>query len=156
MVCIFEKNLKIPNGCLFWRLKNSLKLGKARLDPRWLKNFGEIALCRTVFEIQAFFVFCNFCEKFENSKRPPFLTGQIFFEHWVSSSLELHWDKNLVKIALSSTVFEIQAFLCFAIFAKNSKIQNGRHFLFNNFFLNWVSYPAVGPYGSKFCRNRSI
>ena len=46
-----KKNLKIPNGCLFWRLKNSLKLGKARLDPRWLKNFGEIALCRTVFEI---------------------------------------------------------------------------------------------------------
>ena len=31
-------------------------------------------------------------------------------------------------IALSSTVFEIQVFLCFAIFAKNSKIQNGRHY----------------------------
>ena len=34
---------------------------------------------------------------------------------------------NIVEIALSHTVFKIQAFLCFAIFAKNSKIQNGRH-----------------------------
>ena len=36
--------------------------------------------------------------------------------------------KNFVDMALFSTDFEIQAFLCFAIFAKNSKIQNGRHF----------------------------
>ena len=36
--------------------------------------------------------------------------------------------QNFVEIALSSTVFEIQAFMCFAIFAKNSKIQNGSHF----------------------------
>ena len=41
---------------------------------------------------------------------------------------------NFVEIALSSTVFEIEAFLCFAIFTKNSKIQNGRHFWQNNFF----------------------
>ena len=26
------------------------------------------------------FVFCNFCEKFENSKWPSFLARQIFFE----------------------------------------------------------------------------
>ena len=30
--------------------------------------------------------------------------------------------KNVVEIALSSTVFEILAFLCFAIFAQNSKM----------------------------------
>ena len=35
---------------------------------------------------------------------------------------------NFVEIALSSTVFEISAFLCFAIFAKNLKIQNGHYF----------------------------
>ena len=27
-------------------------------------------------------MFCNFCEKFENSKWPPFLARQIFFENW--------------------------------------------------------------------------
>ena len=31
------------------------------------------------------------------------------------------WVKKFAKFALSGTVFEIQAFLCFAIFAKNSK-----------------------------------
>ena len=34
--------------------------------------------------------------------------------------------QNFAKCSLSVTVFEIQAFLCFAIFANNSKIQNGR------------------------------
>ena len=31
-------------------------------------------------------------------------------------------------VALSRTVKEIEANLCFSIFGKNSKIQNGRHF----------------------------
>ena len=43
--------------------------------------------------------------------------------------------QKFVEIALSSTVFKIQAFLCFVIFAKNSKIQNGCHFLRDNIFL---------------------
>ena len=36
--------------------------------------------------------------------------------------------RNFDEIALSRTVKEIEAHLCFAIFGKNSKIQNGRHF----------------------------
>ena len=38
------------------------------------------------------------------------------------------WVENFAEIALSYTVKEIEASLCFAIFGKNSKIQNGRHF----------------------------
>ena len=65
--------------------------------------------------------------------------------------------KNFVEIALSSTVFEIQAFLCFAIFAKISKIQNGRHFGRENFFLKiWKTTLQRYPAGQKFRRNRSI
>ena len=52
------------------------------------------------------FVFCNFCEKFANSKWPPYLTRQIFFENWDRYSAEM-CVKNFVEIALSSTVFEI-------------------------------------------------
>ena len=37
-------------------------------------------------------------------------------------------QKNFDKIALSRTVKEIEAILCFSIFGKNSKIQNGCHF----------------------------
>ena len=38
------------------------------------------------------------------------------------------WVENLDEIALSRMVKEIEAILCFAIFGKNLKIQNGRHF----------------------------
>ena len=38
------------------------------------------------------------------------------------------WIENFDEIALSGTVKEIEANLCFFIFGKNSKIQNGRHF----------------------------
>ena len=65
--------------------------------------------------------------------------------------------KNFVEIALSSTVFEIQAFLCFAIFAKISKIQNGRHFWRDKNFLKiGKTTPQRYPAGQKFRRNRSI
>ena len=36
--------------------------------------------------------------------------------------------KKFDDIALSRTVKEIEGNLCFSIFGKNSKIQNGRHF----------------------------
>ena len=38
------------------------------------------------------------------------------------------WVENFDEIALSRTVMEIEANSCFAIFGKNSKIQNGRYF----------------------------
>ena len=74
-------------------------------------------------------MFCHFGEKFENSKWPPFLGRGKFFEN----CKKLHflgtlWVENFDVIALSRTVKEIEANLCFAIFDKNSKIQNGRHF----------------------------
>ena len=42
--------------------------------------------------------------------------------------LDTLWVENFDEIALSHTVKEIEANLCFSIFGKNSKIQNGRHF----------------------------
>ena len=35
------------------------------------------------------FLFCNFCENFENSKWPPFLARQKFFEKWENYSAEI-------------------------------------------------------------------
>ena len=51
------------------------------LDTLWVENFDEIALSRTVKEIEANFVFCHFWQKFENSKWPPFLGRGKFFEN---------------------------------------------------------------------------
>ena len=42
--------------------------------------------------------------------------------------LDTLWVETFDKIALSCTVKEIEPNLCFSIFGKNSKIQNGRHF----------------------------
>ena len=50
-------------------------------------------------------VLSSMVRKFENSKWPPFFARQNFFENW-----------------------DGYVFLCFAILAKNSKIQNGRQF----------------------------
>ena len=48
------------------------------LDPLWVENFAEIALSRTVKEIEANLCFAIFGE---NSKWPPFLGRGNFFEN---------------------------------------------------------------------------
>ena len=67
------------------------------------------------------------------------------------------WVENFDEIALSRTVKEIEANLCFAIFGKNSKIQNGRHSGEGEIFLKIAKSTSVRyPVGRKFRRNRSI
>ena len=69
-------------------------------------------------------MFFHFGPKFENSKWPHYVgRGKLQRVHF----LDTLWVENFDEIALSRTVKEI-ANLCFAIFGKNSKIQNGRHF----------------------------
>ena len=51
--------------------------------------------------------------------------GKIFGKLQRLHSLDTLWVKNFDEIALSRTVKEIEANLCFAIFGKNSK---WRHF----------------------------
>ena len=67
------------------------------------------------------------------------------------------WVENFDEIALSHTVKEIEANLCFAIFVKNSKIQNGHHFWGGEIFLKIAKSTFLRyPVGRKFRRNRSI
>ena len=54
--------------------------------------------------------------------------GKIFGKLQRVHSIDTPSVENFDEIALSQTVKEIEANLCFAIFGKNSKIQNGRHF----------------------------
>ena len=66
--------------------------------------------------------------KRRNSRWPPKVALKWFCEKLPLDSAYTLWVKNFVKIALSRTVKEKEANLCFSIFGKNSKIQNGRHF----------------------------
>ena len=72
-------------------------------------------------------------------------------------SLDTLWVENFNEIALSRTVKEIEANLCFAIFGKNSKIQNGHHFWGGENFWKIAksTFPRY-PVSKKFCPNRSI
>ena len=103
-------------------------------------------------------MFCHFWQKFENSKWPPFLgRGKFFGKLQRLHSLDPLWVENFAEIALSRTVKEIEANLCFAIFGKNSKIQNGRHFWGGEIFLKIANITFLRyPVGRKFRRNRSI
>ena len=81
-------------------------------------------------------MFCHFWQKFENSKWPPFLgEGKILGKLQRLHSLDTLWVENFDEIALSRMVKEIEGNLCFAIFGKTSKIQNGRHFWGGEIFL---------------------
>ena len=51
--------------------------------------------------------------------------GKIFFKLPRVQCSDTLWVENFDEIALSGTVKEIEANLCFAIFGKNSQIQNG-------------------------------
>ena len=69
----------------------------------------------------------------------------------------ISWVENFEEITLSCMVKKIEANFCFSIFSKNSKIQNGRHFLEEGNFLKidkstFLRYPM----GQKFQRNHSI
>ena len=58
----------------------------------------------------------------------------IFGKRKIAKRTFLKFFKNFDEIALSRTVKEIEANSCFAIFGKNSKIQNGHHFWGGQFF----------------------
>ena len=61
-----------------------------------------------------------------------FFARKFFF--WYLDFFDTLWVKNFDEIALSRTVKELAKILRFAVFAKNSKIQNGRHFGWEIFF----------------------
>ena len=95
-------------------------------------------------------MFCNFCEKFENLKWPPFLARQKFFENWHGYSAEIPFGSKISSKSLYLARFSrYKHFLCFAIFAKNLKIQNGRHFWRDKIFLKIGMAALQIPFGSK-------
>ena len=82
---------------------------------------------------------------------------KIFWKLQILHSLDTLWVENFHEIALSRTVKEIEANLCFAIFGKNSKIQNGRHFWGGENFWKIAKIAFLRyPVGRKFRRNHSI
>ena len=81
-----------------------------------------------------------------------FLRTGKYFEKWQEyiAYVLCGW-KFFNKIALSQTVKEIEANLCFSIFGKNLKIQNDCHFWGEENFLKIVKSTFLRyPVGRKF------
>ena len=75
-------------------------------------------------------------------------------------SLDTLRVENFDEITIARTVKEIEANLCFAIFGKNSKIQNGRHFWGGEIFLKiakitFLRYP-VGENFDEIALSRTV
>ena len=127
------------------------------LDTLWVENFDEIALSRTVKEIEANLCFAIVGKNSKFKMAAIFGEGKIFGKLPRVQCSDTLWVEIFDEIALSHTVKEIEANLCFAIFGKNSKIQNGRHFWGGENFLKIVKITFLRyPVGRKFRRNRSI
>ena len=83
--------------------------------------------------------------------------GKIFGKLQRVHFLHTPWVENFDEITLSHTVKEIEANLCFSIFGKNSKIQNGRHFWGEENFLKIGKSTILRyPVSRKFKQNHSI
>ena len=69
-------------AAIFGEEKIFLKLPRAQWsDTLWVENFDEIALSRTVKEIEANLCFAIFGKNYKNSKWPPFLGRGKFLEN---------------------------------------------------------------------------
>ena len=91
-------------------------------DTLWVEKH-EIALSRTVKEIEANLCFAIFGKNSKIQNGRHFGEGKIFCKlQRIFPSSNTLWVENFDEIALSRTVKEIEANLCFAIFGKNSKI----------------------------------
>ena len=116
--------LKIPNGCIFLRVKNSLKLEKASIHrPPVAQKFWRNHSMSPCFRDKSICCVLQFLQKIRKFKMTAIFGGTKLFENRVSHSAEVTlWVKDFIKIALSSTVFEIQAF-CVWIFEKIRKFK---------------------------------
>ena len=127
------------------------------LDTLWVENFDEIALSRTVKEIEANLCFAIFGNNSKIQNGRHFGGGENFLKIAKITFLRYPVVENFDEIALSRMVKEIEANLRFAIFGKNSKIQNGRHFWGGENFLKIAKNTMLRyPVGRKFRRNSSI
>ena len=95
-------------------------------------------------------MFCNFCEKFENSKWPPFFARQIFFENWHGYSGEIPCRSKISSKSLYLAGFlRYKDFYVLQFLRKIRKFKMVAFFARQKFFENRHGYFAEIPCGSK-------
>ena len=96
--------------------------------------------------------FCvlQFCEKFENSKWPPFLARQKFFQNWDNYSAEIPCGSKISSKSLYLAWFLRYKHFCVLQFLRKfRKFKMAAIFGETKFFENWEKYSAEISCGSK-------
>ena len=114
-------------------------------------NISSKSLYLVRFSRYKHFMFCNFCEKFENSKWPPFLARQFFFENRHGYSAEIPCGSNISSKSLYLARFSRYKHFMFCNFCEKFENSKWPRFLARQifFFQNWDNYSAEIPCGSK-------
>ena len=96
-------------------------------------------------------MFCNFCEKFENSKWPPFLARQNFFQKLDNYSAEIPCGSKISSKSLYLARFSRCKHFCVLQFLRKiRKFKMAAIFGDTKFFFeNWDNYSVEIPCGSK-------
>ena len=95
-------------------------------------------------------MFCNFCEKFENSKWPPFLARQNFFQNWDNYSAEIPFGSKISSKSLYLARFSRYKHFCVLQFLRKfRKFKMAAIFGETKIFENWEKYSAEISCGSK-------
>ena len=95
-------------------------------------------------------MFCNFGEKFENSKWPPFLARQKFFQNWDNYSAEIPCGSKISSKSLYLARFSRYKHFCVLQFSRKfRKFKMAAILGETKFFENWENYSAEIPCGSK-------
>ena len=94
---------------------------------------------------------CNFCEKFENSKWPPFLARQKFFENWDNYSTEISCGSKISSKSLYLVRFSrYKHFYVLQFLRKIRKFKMAAVFGETNiFFKNGITTPQGYPVSQK-------
>ena len=92
-------------------------------------------------------MFCNFCEKFENSKWPPFLARQNFFQNWDNYYAEIPCGSKISSKSLYLAGFRDISIFVFCNFCENFENSKWPPFLARQKFFE--KYSAELPCGSK-------
>ena len=92
----------------------------------------------------------QFCEKFENSKWPPFFARNFLFENWHGYSAEIPCGSKISSKSLYLAGFlRYKHFYVLQFLRKIRKFKMAAIFGETNFFENWHGYSANIPCGSK-------
>ena len=95
-------------------------------------------------------MFCNFCEKFEKSKWPPFLARQKFFQNWDNYTAEIPCGSKISSKSLYLAGFSRYKHFCVLQFLRKfRKFKMAAIFGETKFFENWENYSAEISCGSK-------